>query len=474
MMVWVTWSLWALVVLGLTGFLLWALTGTQETLFLPGLTTAGHYQIELNCNECHGTSADGLLGTVRQDACLKCHEEELDRVGDSHPVAKFAKPTDAVLLAPFDKTFSAKMVQTDFCVTCHAEHDPQLTRPMGLTQPEDYCQACHADIAEERPTHIGLGFTTCLTAGCHNFHDNSALFEAYLTEHRNDDDFKPDAEAVRPMRDFAARYVKEQQEKGKAVVALTRVDMDAPKDVQVSEEHLVAWETTAHAKAGVNCSDCHLPDHDAGLSVWDDVPTLEVCRSCHKEEAHGFLGSRHGMRIDAGLDPMRPDLARLPMKASSDGREMNCNACHGGHAFDTTFAAADACMQCHDDPHTRNYTNSIHAQLWRDEVAGEAPAGSGVSCATCHLPRVVHTEGSREWVQVQHNQNDFLRPNEKMIRPVCTTCHGVPFAIDALADAALTEANFDAPPRGPHFEPSSFELIEQKLDRLRKEGRLDE
>ena len=37
-------------------------------------------------------------------------------------------------------------------------------------------------------------------------------------------------------------------------------------------------------------------------------------------------------------------------------------------------------------------------------------------------------------VGVQHNQNDNLRPNEKMVRSVCMNCHGVEFSIKALAD----------------------------------------
>jgi hypothetical protein len=47
---------------------------------------------------------------------------------------------------------------------------------------------------------------------------------------------------------------------------------------------------------------------------------------------------------------------------------------------------------------------------------------------------------------VQHNQNDTLRPNEKMIRPVCQSCHGLPFVLDALADAELVERNFSGAP----------------------------
>ena len=43
----------------------------------------------------------------------------------------------------------------------------------------------------------------------------------------------------------------------------------------------------------------------------------------------------------------------------------------------------------------------------------------------------------RGTIFTSHNQNDGLRSNEKMIRPVCLDCHGLGFAIDALADDDL-------------------------------------
>ena len=39
---------------------------------------------------------------------------------------------------------------------------------------------------------------------------------------------------------------------------------------------------------------------------------------------------------------------------------------------------------------------------------------SGVSCATCHLPRIEGDQG----VWVNHDQNANLRPNETMAREV--------------------------------------------------------
>ena len=46
-----------------------------------------------------------------------------------------------------------------------------------------------------------------------------------------------------------------------------------------------------------------------------------------------------------------------------------------------------------------------------------------------------------------HNQNDNLRPNEKMIRSVCLDCHGLQFSLDALTDTRLIEANFTGKPK---------------------------
>ena len=49
-------------------------------------------------------------------------------------------------------------------------------------------------------------------------------------------------------------------------------------------------------------------------------------------------------------------------------------------------------------------------------------------------------------VTTNHNQNDSLRPNEKMIRPVCLDCHGLAFSLDALADTDLVARNFAGKP----------------------------
>jgi formate-dependent nitrite reductase cytochrome c552 subunit len=108
------------------------------------------------------------------------------------------------------------------------------------------------------------------------------------------------------------------------------------------------------------------------------------------------------------------------------------------------------------------YEGSPHHALWKKELAGELPPGSGVSCASCHLPRVEHraTDSSAKRTLVEHNQSDNLRPNEKMIRPVCMSCHGLGFAIDALADAPLVRRNFSGKP-GVHIR--SLDMVARRV-----------
>jgi hypothetical protein len=66
---------------------------------------------------------------------------------------------------------------------------------------------------------------------------------------------------------------------------------------------------------------------------------------------------------------------------------------------------------------------------------------------------------------VTHNQNDNLRPNEKMVRGVCGHCHGLPFTLDALADPALVAGNFKGRP-SVHIES-----IEWAQRRTKERGR---
>ena len=219
---------------------------------------------------------------------------------------------------------------------------------------------------------------------------------------------------------------------------LTAADADAPAPAAGDRALIDAWAGSAHAAAGVGCGDCHRPEGTA----WSDDPGLSACAACHELEPEGFLAGRHGMRLAAGLEAMSPAHARLPMRADARSRTLGCGTCHDAHAVDVRPAAVDGCLACHDDEHSAAYADSPHARTWARELSGEGPPGSGVSCASCHLPREPRRVASAERIVVEHNQNANLRPNEKMIRDVCLRCHSLRLSIDALADPALIRRNF--------------------------------
>lgn len=404
--------IWFCATLGLVGYFAFSLTSQPNSsarTFLPGVTTHGHYQIELQCSSCH-TPGMG----VEQDACIQCHGAELKVATDTHPRSKFADPGKAHLLSELD----ARQ-----CTSCHEEHVPDRTLAMGLSIPADYCWHCHQEIGEQRPSHKYLAYDSCATAGCHNFHDNRALFENFLVSHHGESDVLDDPRVLSLSKNAPEAS------------PLSSTEHDAPESAKLTTPLLMDWASTAHAKAGVNCSGCHQDDD----GNWLDQVSHNTCGECHSSQTEGFLAGRHGMRLAAGLEPMTPGEARLPMQHSSFHNELNCTACHQDHRFDTKFAAVDACLQCHDDDHSKSYRESSHFDLWVAELAGDGASGSGISCATCHMPRVESQDGG---VHVQHNQNDNLRPNDKMLRTVCGSCHGLQFSMNALADRELISRSF--------------------------------
>lgn len=394
----------------------------DRSVFLPGATTDGHYQIEIACETCH-TDQFGDRESM-QTACESCHGAELERVDDSHPRTKFTDPRNA------DRV---EVLDARQCITCHQEHRPEITGSMGLSLPGDYCYRCHEDIGEDRPTHADLPFEGCASVGCHNFHDNRSLYEDFLVDHRNEPEILPVARVTWARDQGTASTIER--------APLLAEDHDAPETVEDLARWVDEWAASSHAEAGVQCSECHA-DEAGG---WVDAAPRERCGDCHALETEGFLASRHGMRLAESLSPMQPGMARLPMAPEAHDSSLDCNTCHGAHAFDRREAAADACLDCHVDDHSLAWESSPHGELWRAELAGDVPEGTGISCATCHLPRTAHPNDGKR-MRVDHNQNDHLRPRDKMVRSSCQSCHGLQFTLDALADPALVESNYRGRP----------------------------
>lgn len=437
----ILWIVWLLATIGLLAWLANTMlsASADKSIFMPGELTSGHHQLQLACAACHG---DPLGGTeVLQEACISCHGDDRKKPFDSHPMSKFRDPRNADRLEHIDALH---------CVTCHTEHRPEITRKNGVTQPRDLCTHCHEDIAVDRPSHRGMSFTSCAASGCHNFHNNRSLYTKFLIKHLDEPELQESP--LVPPREFAqlldqlTEYPLEQY----PLQVLSPQDADdnlTVKDGNREQPH-ADWAATAHAQSGVNCSACHQPKAQDGTQpVWSDHPDEQVCSRCHSLEADRFTKGKHGMRLAAGLPALQVNDARLPMRADAGHESLGCNSCHVAHRYDVKHAAAEACMDCHDDTHTRAYEGSPHQELWQQELNGKLPAGSGVSCATCHMPRIEFDVS--DWltrVMVDHNQSANLSPNSKMIRTACLQCHGLEFSIDALADQQLIDNNFRGSP----------------------------
>ena len=389
----------------------------SKTKLLPGALIDGHYQIEENCNACH-SPFDG----VPQSSCLNCHASELEAINDSHAISKFKDPRNAAKLTKINALE---------CKSCHDDHEPDLVTSLGVTVEDRFCIHCHAKISDDRPSHSEFKFDKCRQ--CHNYHDNKALYEDFVKKHL--DEPKNLQKTTILKRNFREIYPKLLLRSNKS---LNTENHNGPLD---SDSKVVQeWANSKHARSGVNCRDCHVSEE----AEWTLKPEVIVCQNCHGLEIKSFLESRHGMRLNQkNLSPMTPRFARLAMKSDSFEKELNCNTCHGAHEYDTKFAQVESCLECHDDDHSLSYKKTPHFKIWNSK---ENSNKMGVSCSGCHLARREAKARGLRYVYVDHNQNNTLRPNQKMVRPICMNCHGLGFSLDALSDRNLIKNNFSGVP----------------------------
>jgi len=443
------------------------MVGGNRSMLLIGATTDAHHQIEMACESCHSAGAFASAKEAKKElnkSCAGCHAKQLQAADDSHSRKRFRNPR----MAEYWEKIDAR-----FCTSCHVEHRPEITRSNSVTVAMDFCIACHSegdqDIRRSRPSHVQLSFDTCSSSGCHNFHDNRSLYADFLIKHADQPwlNDKPVHELAEIHRVAMAPHDD----------ALSIDDAMAPASELSDTTVLDEWTRSGHASAGVNCTACHMPDgsedseFSKAQSQWITSPTLEVCADCHKFQTSTFALGRHGMRQHPKVSAPRNAAdsrvgalltqtianwlsdsplprhmtvaeARIEMRADAFNKALDCGTCHQVHAVNTVTAAVDSCLMCHDDSHSKSYANSPHHSLWQAEISGTASAGTGVSCATCHMPKTKR----RGRVLTSHDQNEILRPNEKMIRTVCLDCHGLQFTLNSLADDDLISKNFDRPP----------------------------
>lgn len=458
----IPWICWTLFSVGLASAFAHTLVISEDkTTFMPGPLSSGHHQLTMSCESCHTDSFGGPQ--VMQKACLSCHESVREKPYDSHPSSKFLDPRNADRLEKIDALQ---------CSTCHLEHQPEITAKDGFTLPVDFCVRCHQDIGTDRPSHSELPFTTCKDSGCHNYHDNQALYTDFLIKHM-------DAPAHKQSGSLPQRALLESMEIDAdyphdvyPLAPLTSDDMDAPEQAGQRSDIIDEWSGSVHAASGANCSACHQPRvENASAQHWVADVGVDACRGCHETEIARFGQGKHGMRIAAGLTPMTPADARLSMNPESAHRQLTCTSCHDPHDLDLRAAAVEACLGCHDDEHSVRYKDSSHYKLWSTATADDHSASAGASCATCHMPR--KELDVSEWfsrIVVDHNQSANLSPNSKMIRDSCLHCHGLAFSLNALSDPAQIQNNFSTT---PELRSESIEMARSYDSSPRKKEKTD-
>ncbi len=310
------WLLWIVMSVSAAGLGLAAICyGGNRSFFLIGKTTSGHHQIELACDTCHTSVFGGP--EVLQNACVQCHGAELKAANDAHPQSKFTDPRNA------DRT---AVLDARYCVTCHREHRPEITHAMGVTLPDDFCFHCHQTIGKERPSHKDLAFTTCASAGCHNFHDNRALYMDFLIKHAKEPD------QLKVQKAALVDFLKEPQGRDQGSEGARPRPMPTRRQQYRSDAAIDAWASDAHARVGHQL--LRLPHQQGSPGACGSPRRISTtCKCCHAEQAQTFIEGKHGMRLREGLfashaDPlglfserkltaMTPGEARLPMKADN-------------------------------------------------------------------------------------------------------------------------------------------------------------
>jgi DmsE family decaheme c-type cytochrome len=169
------------------------------------------------------------------------------------------------------------------------------------------------------------------------------------------------------------------------------------------------WHDTAHASAGLRCTQCHDPhvgvDAPHGMLLVEQEDKL--CVSCHARAGMDFKKfSHHPVQLDVANDP--------------GAGAMHCTSCHNVHAGHgpemlVTRRTQDLCLKCHMDKggpfrfthmateegigegcmscHDAHGSNSA----WLHKSEGNA------LCIQCHTDREMHFPGQTCWTSGCHN-----------------------------------------------------------------------
>jgi hypothetical protein len=376
-----------------------AFLGVDRTLFLPAPTTHAHQRVEAACAACHlpweGPTAE---------QCLTCHERTL--ATDTHSPAVLAAPKNAGAI---------EAVNRDGCLACHKEHRESIGK--GYTGPPDLCRQCHVKEKGANQFHKDTPDDSCATAGCHSFHSNLAADQINNAQLNR---LHPVSKTIDPPPHAIAR-------------ALSRQDIiEMRKGDYYQRNPIIAarYELSKHFGTEATCLHCH----ETPSGGVDNSPPVDACKKCHKAASETFVSGAHGAA------------ERVIQEGGLGGRKVipiGCGSCHDAHSLMLENARVNACLECHQTEHAKNYPGSGHARYLTDPVFTNNPL-TGIDCAGCHMPHLPELLG-----HVDHNESLTVSSKERMANHVCSRCHGLYFSLSSLYNEMIVESNFTYTPRHP-------------------------
>lgn len=216
------------------------------------------------------------------------------------------------------------------------------------------------------------------------------------------------------------------------------------------------WNNSAHAKANVNCLDCHQAYEDDPDSLEHEgsiiatIVSPKDCGRCHETEFKQQQGSVHTkalsiienrmpalsehfgsptindagcakchgskviVRGDGTLDPKTWPNSGIG-RINPDGSKGSCSACHGRHQFSKAQARQPgACTYCHsgpDSPDAEVFQSSKHGMMFEahkadmnldsDQWLAGKDYTAAPTCVTCHMGaagkmKATHDVGMRD------------------------------------------------------------------------------
>jgi predicted CXXCH cytochrome family protein len=351
-----------------------------------------------DCHQPHKLRRGSLVLNIADRDCMKCHEKD-----DVHKIVEGKSASMFVSKREIENSVHKNIP----CVKCHADVDPQLSRPCEPAGQVD-CSNCHAKMAEEyfQSGHGQARFEKKNDAPyCTTCHGNGHITKSRLDEssptyrasipvlcgdcHKAGGKAEkvPGLAEVNVLYDYSSSvHGKGLVEKGLLPVAICTdchnshyVLKHTDERSSINPKNIPA--TCANCHRGIykdfiksvhytsdsngeqklpTCMDCHTAH---GISrVEKDAFMTEVthqCGSCHKALADTYFDTMHGKAYQLGY-----------LKAAK------CSDCHGAHAIlnvnnpNSSVGLAHVvttCQKCHEDAN-RRFTGYLTHATHHDKV----------------------------------------------------------------------------------------------------------